>query len=232
MINISGHLREERKITGYYNQDVPLIVNCCGKQVFQTQDYFCNRKNGRLDYQIIYIHRGSGHFYLNNEWITLSAGNIVLYRPGIPQYYSYYAKEKPEIYWIHFTGNECENILKQYDIKNCYIGERLYLKLLFQDIITELQRISPAADETYRLSYAERSLGICLCARRWEQFLGGSCTFYRSGYHPGSFFSGSPAFQSSQTAGAHGVPVVPPGTFFFHGRAFPKRGKHALHSAF
>ena len=141
MINISGHLREERKITGYYNQDVPLIVNCCGKQVFQTQDYFCNRKNGRLDYQIIYIHRGSGHFYLNNEWITLSAGNIVLYRPGIPQYYSYYAKEKPEIYWIHFTGNECENILKQYDIKNCYIGERLYLKLLFQDIITELHCI-------------------------------------------------------------------------------------------
>mgnify|MGYP002746492720 CR=1 FL=1 len=30
----------------------------------------------------------------------------------------------------------------------------------------------------------------------------------------------------------HGVPVVPPGTFFFHGRAFPKRGKYALHSAF
>ena len=47
-----------------------------------------------------------------------------------------------------------------------------------------------------------------------------------------TFFSGSPAFQSSQTAGAHGVPVVPPGTFFSHGRAFPKRGKHALHSAF
>ena len=35
-----------------------------------------------------------------------------------------------------------------------------------------------------------------------SKVLGGSCTFYRSGYHPGSFFSGSPAFQSSQTAGA------------------------------
>lgn len=46
------------------------------------------------------------------------------------------------------------------------------------------------------------------------------------------FFAGSPAFRSSQTAGTHGVPVVPPGTFFFHGRAFPKRGKYALHSAF
>ena len=62
MINISGHYREERNITGYCDNDVPLMVNCCGKQIFQTQDYFCNRKDGRLDYQIIYIHRGSGHF--------------------------------------------------------------------------------------------------------------------------------------------------------------------------
>ena len=112
MINISGHYREERKITGYCDNDVPLMVNCCGKQIFQTQDYFCNRKDGRLDYQIIYIHRGSGHFYINNEWTTLSAGNIVLYRPGIPQFYSYYANEKPEVYWIHFTGNQCEDILR------------------------------------------------------------------------------------------------------------------------
>ena len=37
--------------------------------------------------------------------------------------------------------------------------------------------------------------------------LRGSCVFYRSKFHPGAFFSGSPAFRSSQTAGAHGVPV-------------------------
>ena len=37
---------------------------------------------------------------------------------------------------------------------------------------------------------------------------------------------------SSEDSGTHGVPVVPPGTFFFHERAFPKRGKYALHSAF
>ena len=104
------------------------MVNCCGKQIFQTQDYFCNRKDGRLDYQIIYIHRGSGHFYINNEWTTLSAGNIVLYRPGIPQFYSYYANEKPEVYWIHFTGNQCEDILNTYDVKTCYIGEKIIFK--------------------------------------------------------------------------------------------------------
>ena len=28
--------------------------------------------------------------------------------------------------------------------------------------------ISPSANETNGLPYAERSLGICFCARRWE----------------------------------------------------------------
>lgn len=35
MINISGHLREERKITGYYDQDVPLIVIVVGSRSFR-----------------------------------------------------------------------------------------------------------------------------------------------------------------------------------------------------
>lgn len=139
MINISGHLRNERRLIGFCDNDVPLMINCCGKQVFQTQDYFCNRENGRIDYQIIYIYRGKGHFFIDGQWIALSAGNIILYRPEVPQFYSYYAEEKPEIYWIHFTGNQCEEILEKYNIRNCYIGENLYLKLLFQDIITELQ---------------------------------------------------------------------------------------------
>ena len=26
--------------------------------------------------------------------------------------------KKPEVYWIHFTGNQCEDILNTYDIKN------------------------------------------------------------------------------------------------------------------
>lgn len=44
MINISGHLRDERKTIGFFNNEVPIMVNCCGKQIFQTQNYFCNRK--------------------------------------------------------------------------------------------------------------------------------------------------------------------------------------------
>ncbi|WP_196000879.1 AraC family transcriptional regulator [Clostridium sp. 1001271B_151109_B4] len=139
MINISGHLRNQRRIIGYNDDTTALMVNCCGEQIFKTKDYYQNRSNGRLDYQIIYVYKGSGHYLLDNEWKSLSHGNIILFKPLEPQVYSYYAKEHPEIYWIHFTGRECESLINKFEIKNCYIGENLLLKHLFQTIITELQ---------------------------------------------------------------------------------------------
>lgn len=139
MINISGHLRDRRNILGFCDESVDLMVNCCGKQTFLEQDYSLNRENGRLDYQLIYIYKGAGHFFLDQRWTVLPAGNVVLYRPMEPQQYSYYAKDKPEIYWIHFTGSQCEAALHKYSIENCYIGENLSVKLLFQYMITELQ---------------------------------------------------------------------------------------------
>ena len=110
MINISGHFRNERTQLGFCNMDIPLMVNCCGKQIFQTQDYFCNREKGRLDYQIIYVFRGEGHYFIDHHWITLAAGNIVLYRPTVPQFYSYFAKEKPEIAEVIEVGPGTQNI--------------------------------------------------------------------------------------------------------------------------
>lgn len=139
MINISGHLRNQRKITGFKDESALLLVNCCGEQIFKTKDYAQERTKGRVDYQIIYVYKGCGHYLLDGQWQSLSAGNIVLFRPFEPQVYSYYAKEKPEIYWIHFTGTACEELLKKFEIQNCYIGENLFLKQLFQSVITELQ---------------------------------------------------------------------------------------------
>lgn len=139
MINICGHLRNERRTSGFLDENSPLLINCCGMQIFQTQDYFLKRENGRLDYQLIYIYKGSGHFFLDGEWTALSSGNIVLFPPSVPQFYSYYARENPEIYWIHFTGSSCEAILNRYSIQNGNIGENMSIKQLFQDIILELQ---------------------------------------------------------------------------------------------
>lgn len=59
MINVSGHLRNERRVTGFADDSVSLSVNCCGMQVFKTKDYSQNRFAGRVDYQLIYVYKGA-----------------------------------------------------------------------------------------------------------------------------------------------------------------------------
>ena len=147
MINVSGHFRNERRSIGFEDHSASLSVNCCGMQIFKTKDYTQNRAAGRVDYQLIYIHKGAGHYYLHKKWENLSAGNILLFRPHEPQTYSYYFEEHPEIYWIHFTGNECKEIIQKYNLHNCYIGEHSLLKTLFQEIIIELQIKKPYFEE-------------------------------------------------------------------------------------
>ena len=143
MINVSGHLRNERRATGFEDLSTALTVNCCGMQIFKTKDYKQNRAAGRVDYQLIYIYKGAGHYYIHGKWKSLSAGNVLLFRPKEAQTYSYFFKEHPEIYWIHFTGYNCEKIIQKYNLHNCYIGEHSLLKTFFQEVIIELQLKKP-----------------------------------------------------------------------------------------
>lgn len=139
MIDISGHLREYKREIGFVNNEVPLEVNCCGQQTFLTQDFSKRRMEGRLDYQLIYITRGSGLFTISGRSDTVSAGNIILYNPHEPQIYSYKCYDKTNVYWIHFTGNKVKYLLDQLDIHSGYIGNSIQIQDIFQDIITELQ---------------------------------------------------------------------------------------------
>lgn len=147
MIDVSGHKRNTRRAIGFEDHTEPIAINCCGYQKFNTKNYSQQRTAGRLDYQIIYVFKGAGHYQLHNDWITMPAGSIILFEPGDPQVYSYYAEDHPEIYWIHFTGNQCDELLRHFEIENAYIGENLSLKLLFQEIILELQLKKPVYDE-------------------------------------------------------------------------------------
>lgn len=139
MIDISGHLRSIRSEIGFEDSGCSLMINCCGYQSFTTEDFTRVRPQGRLDYQIIYVYKGSGIYQINDRDEKLTQGSLVVYRPGQPQIYSYYEKDEPEIYWIHFTGTDCEKLLQKYEISNQNIGESLPLKNLFQEIILELQ---------------------------------------------------------------------------------------------
>lgn len=143
MIDISGHLRTTRREIGFENNGQPLMVNCCGYQMFKTKDFARHRPGGRLDYQIIYLYHGCGTYVLDGRPEEFTAGSLILYRPGQPQIYSYLSKDKPEVFWLHFTGYECEKLLEHYQMVTGFIGESIQLKTMFQEMILELQLKKP-----------------------------------------------------------------------------------------
>ena len=74
------------------------------------------RPRGRVDWQIIYIAAGEGHFFLDGKEVIVPAGNMVLYQPGQQQKYHYLGKDRTQVWFVHFTGREIRSILKNYGI--------------------------------------------------------------------------------------------------------------------
>ena len=148
--------------TGYLNhshmdfkdKSRPLVVGSCGTYRLSSHPKLPTyRPKGRLDYQIIYITAGCGHFHFDNvdNETIVPAGNIVLYRPKELQKYEYYGKDKTEVYWIHFTGNNVKNILRQYGFPDkervFQVGTSMEYEQIFKRIIIELQRCQDNYEE-------------------------------------------------------------------------------------
>jgi len=134
----------------------PLIVTCCGYYRIQTMPVFLTeRPLGRKDYQLLYIASGKAHFFIHGNEQIVTEGNMVLYRPGDPQKYFYYAADKTEVYWIHFTGSEVDKLLTYYDIPDTenvfYTGTTPDYQQLYRQIIQELQLCRPNYEELLSL---------------------------------------------------------------------------------
>ncbi len=147
MIRVAGHTRSTGSRVFPEDAALPLFVNCCGYQHFMTRDFSIQRPGGRPDYQILYVCKGCGYYYLDGRWEVMPAGSIVLYRPQEPQVYRYFAKDDPEVYWLHFLGTESDGLLERYHIGNGLIGEHQPLRQLFDEIILECQLRKPCFQE-------------------------------------------------------------------------------------
>lgn len=79
------------------------------------------RKEGRLDYQLIYVSSGALIIHENGKKRTLKGGDVCLYRPGEPQIYSING-ELTTHYWILFTGCEVEKMLSFFKERAYHIG--------------------------------------------------------------------------------------------------------------
>ena len=138
----SGYLNNSR--LPFKDKSAPLVVGSCGTYRLRTKDRLpTKRPRGRLDYQLLYIASGKTHFIINGKDHEVPAGHMVLYLPRQEQDYIYYGKDKPEVYWVHFTGSDVKNILRQYDIplnENIfYCGVASAYAYLFKEMILELQ---------------------------------------------------------------------------------------------
>lgn len=137
--------------SGYYNKyddDLPseeseLLVKSCGHyKLLHLKRMATNRPNGRRDYQLLYVAEGTAHFILEHAAYDVGKGGVFLYPPGVPQDYYYVLQEKPDIYWIHFTGRGADQLLTSLGLitaQPMLLQAKEELSELFEKIIAELR---------------------------------------------------------------------------------------------
>lgn len=75
---------------------------------------------------------------------------MVLLRPFVRQEYVYYGKDKPEAFWVHFTGYRAEALLDAAGFAQnqiLYAGVFSEYRDLFFQMIRELQVFRPAYED-------------------------------------------------------------------------------------
>lgn len=139
------------------------------------------RPKGRIDWQLIYIAAGEGHFILDGHEVTVPAGNMVLYPPKKEQHYYFLGKDLSQYWFVHFTGRSVKSILRHYEIPlGDYIihtGISYQYEDLFKRMRDELQECEFCYEES--LTYILRELFIVM-NRRMNQNLPKASGFVRS----------------------------------------------------
>ena len=165
----SGYLNNSR--VPFIDKTKPLIVGSAGTYKLRTHERLPTRRpKGRIDYQLLYIASGKTIFYFNGESKEVAAGHMVLFQPRQEQHYEYYAVDRPEVYWVHFTGSDVKNILRHYHIpldKNViYSGSSATYAYLFKELIHEIQTCRTGFEELTEMYLRQIFL---LIQRSWEE---------------------------------------------------------------
>jgi AraC-like DNA-binding protein len=145
MINYGGIIHEIDITRGSKDTANPYFINCCGYIKIKSTSISLIRR--RVDYYLIYLVNGVGHYKIGDTYQTIQRGNIIMYKPLEEQDYYYVGNEQAELYWIHFTGNAVEELIKNLGLldKHIYqIGIQTECIQLFQKIIHEINIKNPA----------------------------------------------------------------------------------------
>jgi AraC family transcriptional regulator, arabinose operon regulatory protein len=141
-----------------------LMVNCAGYyKDANGNDMQCRRKNGRLDYLLMYCAEGSEAILVDGRELELRDGWIYLFKPEDPQYL-HYNLQHSSLYWVHFTGYGCEELLFQCGVRDgslIYVGKSADIEDLFIRMVNEimLKRVDYDRICSSLLSYCLQLMG-------------------------------------------------------------------------
>lgn len=165
----SGYLFNTR--VPFKEKKMPLRILSAGTyQLYTWPKLPTWRPKGRVDWQIIYIAAGQGHFVFDDKEVIVPAGNMVLYKPGQKQKYFYYGKDRTQVWFVHFTGREVRSILNHYEIPTggyiLHTGISKDYEELFRKMRDELVKCSWGYEEM--LTHLFRELMITVHRRMTE----------------------------------------------------------------
>ncbi len=148
----------------------PVLVTAAGYYRVKTRKIIrTERPHGRQDYQLLYVAEGKAHFHFQGVERVVPKGHMVLFRPGETQIYYLYAADKPETYWVHFTGGEVESLLDHYRMPReeavFFTGSSADYQWLFRQMIQELQLRRANYEDLLRLNLSH----ILLIINRYMQ---------------------------------------------------------------
>ena len=99
------------------NIDDTIKIFGCDCQYIKGHNISCNRPSRVCrDFHILYIAQGCCHVYDNGIEIRAESGSIICYYPGEEQHYSFVGNEVTTSYYIHFTSENLEIMLKEMGI--------------------------------------------------------------------------------------------------------------------
>ncbi len=151
------------------NSDNYIDINSCGYHHITDTNYTTTRPQGRADFQLVYLWRGRAEFIFPTGSRWVEQGQLVLYKPGEVQNYTYFAKDQPQAYWIHFAGTGCEELLRSigiWDKTVCTLGSCMEFTELIDKIIHELQLTPPQYNQFCRGYFLQL---LSTVGRRLEQ---------------------------------------------------------------
>ena len=111
--------------------------------IFAKQGRTITRPQGRSDFLLFYVAKGTEHFRLASCQAVAEASSFILFRPNEPPLHVHRDEQRGEFYYVHFNAPE------EFDLFG-FESSRIYPTLpsssicdLFQEIIGELQTKSP-----------------------------------------------------------------------------------------